>query len=353
MKEVLVHPGSRTEIIDSAVPSPDALQVVIKVVVSGTNPKDWKLPEWTSASLNQGDDIAGIVHTIGSGVKEFKPGDRVAAFHEMGTPGGSYAEYGVAWDHTTFHIPGNISFEEAATLPLAFMTSALGLYYNLRLPSPWTPTDKPTPLIVYGGSSAVGSFAIKLAKLSNIHPIIAIAGAGASFVESLIDRSKGDAIVDYRRGDSAVITGIRDAVAQAGCDKVEYAFDATTASNSWANIASTLTPTGSITFVLYDWQGKGLPETLKLTQTHVGVVHGTTDHDSSAAQSGLVVGARAFGLAWYRLLGLGLREGWMTPHPHEDVKGGLKSVGKVLEDLKAGKASAFKYVLRISETEGI
>ena len=233
------------------------------------------------------------------------------------------------------------------------MTSALGLYYNLRLPSPWTPTDKRTPLIVYGGSSAVGGFAIKLAKLSNIHPIIAVAGAGASFVESLIDRSKGDTIVDYRNGDSAVITGIRDAVAQAGCDKVEYAFDATTASNSWANIASALTPTGSITFVLYDWQGKGLPETLKLTQTYVGAVHGTIDHGSSEAQAGLVVGAKEFGLAWYRLLGLGLREGWITPHPYEVVKGGLKGVGKALEDLKAGKASAVKYVLRISETEGI
>ena len=69
------------------------------------------MPEWTSVSLNQGDDIAGVVHTIGSGVKEFKPGDRVAAFHQIGTPGGSYAEYAVAWDHTTFHIPNNISFE--------------------------------------------------------------------------------------------------------------------------------------------------------------------------------------------------------------------------------------------------
>ena len=43
MKEVVIHPGSRTEIIESAIPSPDALQVVIKVVVSGTNPKDWKV----------------------------------------------------------------------------------------------------------------------------------------------------------------------------------------------------------------------------------------------------------------------------------------------------------------------
>ena len=233
------------------------------------------------------------------------------------------------------------------------MTSALGLYYDLRLPSPWTPTCKRTPLIVYGGSSAVGSFAIKLAKLSNIHPIIAVAGAGAPFVESLIDRSRGDTIVDYRKGDWEVVSGIHEAVRQAGCDKVEYAFDATTASNSWANIACTLMPTGSATFVLNDWKGKKFSEKMKLTQTYVGGVHVPIEPGSKEAQAGLLVGAKEFGLAWFRLLGLGLREGWMTPHPYQVVMGGLTGVGKALENLKAGKASAIKYVVRISDTEGI
>lgn len=43
MKEVIIHPGLRVELKESAVPKPDASQVVIKVVVSGTNPKDWKV----------------------------------------------------------------------------------------------------------------------------------------------------------------------------------------------------------------------------------------------------------------------------------------------------------------------
>ena len=43
----------------------------------------------------------------------------------------------------------------------------------------------------------------------------------------------------------------------------------------------------------------------------------------------------------------------MTPSPREVVKGGLRSVGKILEDLKAGKNSAVKYVVRIGETKGI
>ena len=61
--------------------------------------------------MNQGDDISGVVHEVGKDVVEFKKGDRVAAFHEMFTPGGSYAEYALSWDHTTFHLPDTTSFE--------------------------------------------------------------------------------------------------------------------------------------------------------------------------------------------------------------------------------------------------
>lgn len=61
--------------------------------------------------MNSGDDIAGIVHSVGANVWEFKPGDRVASFHEMVTPGGSFAEYAIGWQHSTFHIPKKTSFE--------------------------------------------------------------------------------------------------------------------------------------------------------------------------------------------------------------------------------------------------
>jgi NADPH2:quinone reductase len=107
-------PGPKVDIIDSPIPEPNDDQVRIKVVVSGCNPKDWKLPEWIEdKKSNTGDDIAGIVDKVGANVTEFKPGDRVAAFHEMMTPHGSFAEYAIAWPHTTFHIPKHTSFEGA------------------------------------------------------------------------------------------------------------------------------------------------------------------------------------------------------------------------------------------------
>ena len=111
MKEALVNAGPKVRIIDSPIPVPEADQVVTKVIVSGSNPKDWKYPGMAKQESNQGDDIAGVVHTVGSNVVEFKPGDRVAAFHEMSSPGGSYAEFAVSWSHTTFHIPKKTTFE--------------------------------------------------------------------------------------------------------------------------------------------------------------------------------------------------------------------------------------------------
>ena len=115
MKEAIVNAGPKVHIIDSPTPTPEEDQVVIKVVVSGSNPKDWKRAETAKEPYNTGDDIAGIVHAVGSNVIDFKPGDRVASFHQMGAPHGSFAEYAVSWEHTTFHIPKETSFEGNST----------------------------------------------------------------------------------------------------------------------------------------------------------------------------------------------------------------------------------------------
>ena len=76
MKEVIVSKGSKCKIVDSPIPQAGKNQVLIKVVVSGSNPKDWKRAEGGGV-LNTGDDIAGIVHRVGLDVVEFRPGDRV------------------------------------------------------------------------------------------------------------------------------------------------------------------------------------------------------------------------------------------------------------------------------------
>lgn len=88
MKQAINLAGPTVKIIDSPIPEPNDDQVLIRVVVSGSNPKDWKVPDLAAAGdvnfamldkakngLNQGDDIAGFVEKVGANVVEFKVRD--------------------------------------------------------------------------------------------------------------------------------------------------------------------------------------------------------------------------------------------------------------------------------------
>ncbi|TAQ90543.1 hypothetical protein B7494_g1126 [Chlorociboria aeruginascens] len=353
MKEAIVSIGPKVKVHDVPIPTPNADQVLIKVIYSGSNPKDWKGPEWTNTSSNSGDDIAGIIEEVGDNITEFKKGDRVAAFHEMFTPHGSFAEYSIAWAHTTFHLPKKTTFEEGATIPLAAMTAALGLYLKLKLPEPWHATTVPTPLIIYGASGAVGAFAIKLAQISNIHPIIAIAGKGQPYVETLISREKGDAIVDYRMGDEAVVSGIKEALKKTGATAVRYAYDAVSAHNSIPNILKVLDEDGGkLSYVLRTAPGADdIPGAVDKSYTMVGDVHQDVKPNSAKANAGIKISGKDFGYAYFRLFSRGLQEGWFTPHPYEVVPGGLRGIELGLTNLKGGVNSAIKYVFKIEDTE--
>jgi NADPH:quinone reductase-like Zn-dependent oxidoreductase len=114
MKEAFIDKHLTVTIRDTEVPVPEAGQVLIRVVVSGSNPKDWKMAlSWPpdGALFNQGDDIAGYIEAVGDDVLGFHKGDRVAAFHQVMKPHGSWAEYAIAPSVSTFHIPGHTSFE--------------------------------------------------------------------------------------------------------------------------------------------------------------------------------------------------------------------------------------------------
>ncbi|KAK5661848.1 hypothetical protein OQA88_9952 [Cercophora sp. LCS_1] len=346
MKSALIHPGTSVSLSTIPIPSlPTESHILIRVIASGSNPKDWKLPDLRpSPPLNQGDDIAGIVEKVGSLVYEFKPGDRVAAFHEMLTPGGSYAEYALAWDHTTFHLPHDVSFEEGAALPLASMTAALGLFQKLGLPGvvegPGTEGGKndegrrKLPLIIYGAASAVGFYALQWAQRAGIHPLICVAGRAKEYVEGFLDRDEGDVVVDYRQDRGEIVRQLKEAAAGGG--GVRYALDAVAEKGSPEILSEVLQDGGHVTFVLRG--RKEVREEVEQSTTMVGSVHRD---------------AKDFGFAYFRLMARGLREGWFRPQRVEVREGGLNGVEGALKDLKAGKASGVKYVFRIEETEGL
>lgn len=115
MKEAIIDRDLKVSIRVVPKPKPGAGQVLIRVIVTGTNPKDWKTPKlWDppdTEARNHGDDMAGYVDELGPGARGFAVGDRVAAFHEMNTPHGCFAEYAIVWDYCVFPIPDTVSFE--------------------------------------------------------------------------------------------------------------------------------------------------------------------------------------------------------------------------------------------------
>ncbi|KAK9326618.1 chaperonin 10-like protein [Lipomyces starkeyi] len=352
MKEAFVDKSLSVTIIDTDIPRPDKGELLINVAVAAANPKDWKIAE-IIGNVNAGDDLAGIVVAVGEGVTEFKAGDRVAALHRTFQPHGSYAEYAIAQACTTFHIPDKTTFEEAATIPLAAMTAAVGLYLDLQLPLPFTPATSPVPLIVYGASTSVGGFVIKFARLSNIHPIIGIAGKGADYVETIIDRTKGDTIVDYRNGEEKVIEMIQQVIRIGGWGDIGHAFDAVSQYGSYQILGRVLNPRGRITLILPNAKYDDLPLGLTATRTNISTIF------SDWKDAGLVMpesldesktAGRDFAFAIIRLISLWLTNGLFHGHPYTVVRGGLAGVSAALKDLKSGKHSATKFVFRIADT---
>jgi NADPH:quinone reductase len=245
---------------------------------------------------------------------------------------------------TTFHMPTSMTFEEAATVPLAAMTALLAVFVKLGLPEPWARFRDPSVkdgVVVYGGSTAIGAYAIKLLQKADIHPVYAIAGKAKDFVSSLIDEEKGDRVFDYRVGKEALLKEVKEAV---GAGRPKFAFDAVSENGTTQLVAEMVDPTARITTSLpaMDESGNlipkphGLSDSYDVTFTSVGDSH---------------EGQKDFAAAWYRLLGKGLRDGWFTPHPHESVPGGLEGIAKALSDLKEGKASGVKYVVRVAESD--
>jgi NADPH:quinone reductase-like Zn-dependent oxidoreductase len=256
-------------------------------------------------------------------------------------PHGTYAEYTIVRDSTTFHLPPNISFESGATLPLAFMTAAIALYQGLKIPLPTALPEagsEKTPILIWGGATAVGAFALQLAKLSNVGPIITVAGSGIDFVKSL---NAADHIIDYRTGD--VVQKIIEA---AGSAKIKLAFDSISDPRSYEPISEVLAALGGGTINMVDpisdknWK---FPDNVKRTATMVGSSHGDTWGMVSDAQAQV---DPDFAYWFYRYLSRLLAEGKIKPHPVEVLPGGLNGIVAGVQALFDRKVSAKKLVAR-------
>lgn len=191
--------------------------------------------------------------------------------------------------------------------------------------------------MIYGASTAVGSFAIKLARASNVHPIIAVAGKGASYVQQFLDPSKGDTIVDYRNGPEATMHNIDIQLNATNHFRVLHALDTIASYDSTEVLCNVVTAGGQVNFVLphsYD------VSPAIASNTWVGGAHGQSDTADS----------RDLAFVFSRWFTRALHVGSFSGHPFEVRANGLEGVEQAMKDLKANRASAVKYVFRIAET---
>lgn len=221
------------------------------------------------------------------------------------------------------------------------------MYQRQQLPLPWQPAATRIPLVVYGASSALGCFCIKLAKLSNIHPIIAICGSSKSYVESLLIPEEGDKIVDYRQGEAAWTSAVKSALDGLPCF---HGIDCISSNKSWCAVASVLSSSADVKATLsvtsgahkYDDVGAGV----NVLYTFVGSAHEGSYRPAMPKQPPQVQvkGDPWFGFVFFRFVSLLLAQGGFSGHPWEVIDGGLGGVEKGLRRLKDGRAGGKKLV---------
>ena len=132
---------------------------------------DYKMP------LILGNDFSGVVAKVGTKVTRFKVGDEI-----YGRPQekkiGTFAEYISVHEDDIALKPGNLSFVEAASIPLVGLTSYQALHDILHL-------QKGQKILIQAGAGGVGTFAIQLAKLMGAYVATTASEAGSGLVRSL------------------------------------------------------------------------------------------------------------------------------------------------------------------------
>ncbi|MEE9433170.1 MAG: NAD(P)H-quinone oxidoreductase [Sphingorhabdus sp.] len=174
------------------VPSPDSGQLLVKVAAAGINRPDvvqrqGRYPAPADASDLPGLEISGEVVAVGSGVDQFSIGSKVCALVE----GGGYAEYCVAREGQCFPVPDSLPIAEAAALPETLMTVWHNMFERGYV------ADGEIAL-VHGGTSGIGSMAIKLAKLFDITIIVT---CGSDEKCAAATKIGADHAINYKKAD--------------------------------------------------------------------------------------------------------------------------------------------------------
>ena len=177
-------------------PEPAAGQVLVKVRAASVNPLDWHYMRGspyfmrlmsgigTPADTRLGVDFAGTVVAVGESVTRYKPGDEV-----FGGVNGAFAEYALVRESGAIALkPGNVSFEEAASVPIAAITALQALRDKGQLKAG-------QKVLINGASGGVGTFAVQIAKALGAE----VTGVCSTRNVEMVRSIGADHVFDYKK----------------------------------------------------------------------------------------------------------------------------------------------------------
>ncbi len=198
MKAVVIQQFGGPEVlrvmhVDPPVQGPN--EVLVRVKATSVNPLDYQIrrgdyPEEVPLPAIIGQDVAGDVVAIGTAVKDFKVGDAVYYSPKIFHGPGSYAEFHAAEESIVSRKPANLSYPEAASLPLAAGTAweMLVSRAELRIGE---------SVLIHGGAGGVGSLAIQLAKAIGA----AVYTTAKRHHTQALQQLGADYVIDYQQED--------------------------------------------------------------------------------------------------------------------------------------------------------
>lgn len=191
--------GTKLEVREMALPSPEDHEVLVKVCTAAVNPLDnmvvrgevklivpYKLP------LIMGNEFAGIVEKVGASVTKFKAGDRVYGRMPLAKIG-AFAEYAAVAENALAIIPDYLSFDEAATVPLTALT-AMQAFEIMKPKSGET-------IFISGGTGSLGAMAIPIAKSLGL----TVYTNGSADNEERVKELGADRFIDYKKENYAEV----------------------------------------------------------------------------------------------------------------------------------------------------
>lgn len=196
MKAIVIKNYGGPEVLQlSEVNAPiivDPSQVLVKVKATSINPLDYQVRRGDYASVFDlpiitGHDISGEIITVGEAVKKWQPGDKVYYSPRFGGSG-SYAGYHVTDESSLSRMPDNLSYEEAAAIPLTGGTVWEMLVVRAQL-------KKGDTILILGGAGGVGTLAIQVAKSLGAF----VYTTGQSILHEKLQNLGADVVIDHHK----------------------------------------------------------------------------------------------------------------------------------------------------------